>query len=135
MKIWIYSLLPLILCSCFNKGADQWVGQVPNTKKAKQKIAVLQKRLEIAKKVLEKAELEVENLISEIDWAQLMLIRKKIEDFELKGQKSESRFLQERELLYQMIQSGPSPSAFEAQVELDRILRIITETSDDGNTL
>lgn len=135
MKVLIYILLPIVFCSCISQSTEPWVGQGSHAKKLKQKIAFLQKKLEIAKKAQEKANLEVEHLVSEIDWTQLMLIQKKIEDCELKENKNESRFLQERELLYQMIQSGPSPSAFEAQVALDRILRIITETSDDGSAL
>ncbi len=122
-------LLLLLLSSCFHT-SDFPVVQGLSAKKQKQKIVVLQKKLESAEKEQKKVQNEVEKLASEIHEAQLALIRRQVDEAERK--KAPSLFLEERETLYQMIQSGPSPSAFEAQVELDRILRIITEFSDEG---
>lgn len=123
-------VLILFLASCFNT-AESPIVQGPSPKKQKQKIALLQKKLQLAEKEYKKAEDELQNLSSEIEQAQLTLIRRQVDDYERKKEKSPYDFLAEREALYRMIQSGPTPAAFEAQVELDRILRIITEVSDD----
>jgi hypothetical protein len=119
-----------ILSSCFSVD-EQLIVQGPSPKKQKQKIAFLQKKLEIAAKERKKIETDVERLSSAIDEAQLALIRRQLDDHERSGTKDTALFMDEREALYRMIEAGPSPSAFEAQVELDRILRLITESSDD----
>ncbi|OGN63508.1 MAG: hypothetical protein A3E80_01940 [Chlamydiae bacterium RIFCSPHIGHO2_12_FULL_49_9] len=110
---------------------------VPGTKKQRLKITLLEKKLEAAEKEKEGAELEVERLAKEIHEAQLALVRQQVDEFERKIEeidplKFEASFLfmREREMLHQMIQTGPSPSAFAAQVELDRILRLITEIGE-----
>jgi len=118
-----------LLTSCFC-GGERAIVQGPSPKKQKQKIAMLQKKLQLAEKEQKKVQTEIEKLVCEIDEVQLFLIRRQIDDYETKKDKTPHLFLQEREALYRMIQEGPSPSAFEAQVELDRILRIITELSD-----
>jgi t-SNARE complex subunit (syntaxin) len=118
----------LFLTSCFTLNESALV-QGPSPKKQRQKIAVLQKKLQGAEKEQKKVQSQVETLAQAIDEAEISLIRRQIDDYERKGDKS-NLFLQEREALHRMIQSGPSPSAFEAQVELDRILRLITEESD-----
>lgn len=102
-----------------------------SAKKQKQRITTLQKKLEAAEQERRKAQSEVERLAFEIDQAQLALIRKQVDKYEQKKEKTPSLFLEEREELYRMIQTGPSPASFEAQVELDRILRIITALSDE----
>lgn len=120
----------LFLTSCFTHSLDQPIAQGPSPKKQKQKIIALQKKLEQAEKEQLKVQSEVEKLSAEINEAQLSLIRRQIDQYERKAHKTPQLFLDEREALYQMIQTGPSPAAFEAQVELDRILRLITELSD-----
>lgn len=125
-----YTLIPVIsvLSACFG-GNEQLLVQGPNAKKQRQKISNLQKKLEVAAKEKEKAITEVERLQNEIDEAKLALIRKQIDDYEKRKEKNV--FVEEREVLYRLIQSGESSKAFEAQVELDRILRVITELSDE----
>lgn len=129
MKRALLSLL--FLTSCFTNSIEQPLVQGPNTKKQRQKIAVLQKKLELAEKEQLKVQTEVDRLATEINQAKLSLIRKQLDRYEKKNEKDLQLFLEEREALYRMIQEGPSPSAFEAQIELDRILRIITECSDE----
>lgn len=123
-------LFLLLLTACFS-APEQMVAQGASAKKQKQRISTLQKKLELAEKERLKVQSEVEQLALEIDRAQLALIRKQLDKYEQKKEKTPSLFLEEREVLYRMIQSGASPSSFEAQVELDRILRIITALSDE----
>lgn len=123
------TLALLFLSSCFTAGEPLLV-QGPSPKKQKQKIAVLQKRLESAEKEQKKIETDVERLSTEINEAELALIRRQLDDHERRAEKAPTLFMEEREALYRMIESGPSPAAFEAQVELDRILRLITELSE-----
>lgn len=139
--------LLLFLTACFAASTDDI--QEPlytlSPTKQKQRIGWLEKKLEIAEREKKKAEDEVERLSAEIHQAQLALIRKQLDDYEkqigdlhanpqkyphLLQVEMASLFIQEREALHQIIQDGPSPSAFEAQVELDRILRMITELSE-----
>jgi len=109
--------------------------------KQKQKIGWLEKKLEIALREKKKAEIEVERLSSEIHKVQLIFIRKQLDETEKQIAELQkyphllkieigNLFIQEREALHQIIKDGPSPCAFEAQVELDRILRTITELSE-----
>jgi septal ring factor EnvC (AmiA/AmiB activator) len=129
-----YFLIFLALPACFS-APDQMVAQTINPKKQKQKIASLQKKLELAEKERAQIETEVERLAFEIDQAQLLLIRKQLDRCEQKKEPiPPSLFLEEREALYRMIQADSSPASLEAQVELDRILRIITEFSDSEKT-
>ena len=150
MRISIVALFILTQCMMGRApgvGDDQAVVQTLPATKQKQKIALLQKKLEVAEKAQKKAEDEVERLAKEVHLAQLSLIRKQVASYEEQIHKlqsdpqkyaqllqieSSTLFLKEREMLHQMIQTGPSPSAFEAQVVLDRILRMITEISDDA---
>lgn len=137
----------LFLHSCINRssipgGDDQTIVFAAPSTKQKQKIAFLKKKLSFAEKEQQKALNEVERLQSQINEAQLVLIRKQVDSYEQQIEKflndpqkyakllqieATTLFLKEREMLHQMIQSGPSPSAFEAQVVLDRILRFITD--------
>ncbi len=124
-------LLLLLLTSCFTGTIESPIAQGPSAKKQRQRIVVLQKKLKEAEQEQQKVQAEVDQLTAEIGEAQIALIRKQIDRYEKKVEKVPPLFLEEREALYRMIQTGPSPSAFEAQVELDRILRLITENSDE----
>ncbi len=125
--------------SCFRSTSTNETVQLSSSKQ-KQKIGWLQKKLEIAERERAKIEAEVEKLNEEIQQAQLALIRKQLDESEKQIHKNPQNYLgllkdgtlfsQERESLHQLIQEGPSPWAFEAQVELDRILRMITELSE-----
>jgi hypothetical protein len=129
VKYLIY-VIPFFLSSCFG-GSELLLVQGLSNRKQKQKIAFLQKRLKIAEQGKLTAERAVEELAREIDEAELTLIRRQLNAYEKREEKHPNLFAKEREALYRMIQTGPSPSAFEAQVELDRILRMITELSDE----
>ena len=124
-------LILFFLSSCMS-APDHAIVQGPSVKKQRQKIAVLQKKRESAEIEEKKVRSEVEKLGLEIDGVQLALIRRQLDDYEKKKEKPTHLFLDEREALYRMIQTGPSPAALEAQVELDRILRVITELGDEG---
>ena len=126
----------LLLSSCMSNIAFDGV-QSLSASKQKQRITFLQKKLEIAEKGLKGAQEEVEHLHSELHQSQLSLIARQIENYEQHirqvgpSRLSEEKiapFLKEREILQQMMENGPSPEAFEAQVVLDRILRMITES-------
>lgn len=126
-------------------GEGQEVVQTLPVTKQKQRIALLQKKLEHAEIDLRKAQEEVERLHNDLHQSQLALIEKQIEMYEKQIRKIQADpspkmqlsqgegsalFLKEREMLQHMMENGPSPSAFEAQVVLDRILRMITEYRD-----
>ncbi len=121
----------LILCassmlsSCFHFSEDAVV-QGPSPRKQKLRIALLQKKLEVAEQERLQAQSEVARLSLEIEEAQLALIRRQVDKYEEKRESSPNLFLEEREALYRMIQAGSAPSSSEAQAELDRILRLIT---------
>lgn len=123
-------LVLFAVASCF-RGVDALLVQGPSIKKQKQKIIHLQKKLETAEKEKERAESDVETLSREINEAQLALIRRQVDDYEKRKESASNLFMEEREALYRLIESGITPQAFDAQVELDRILRIITELSDE----
>lgn len=106
-----YSIFFLLLASCFS-GPDSILVQ-------REKITHLQKKLELA-------QIDIKNLRREIDYAKLVLIRKQIDEYERTEVKPSPFFMEEREALYELIQAGH----LEAQNELDRILRMITELSD-----
>lgn len=132
--------------SSFHLGQGVETVQSMSLSKQKQRISLLQKKLEYAERGLKEAQEEVDLLNTELHESQLALIARQIENYEQQLRKSlenpsrkfigkaqEERgtpFLKERELLQQMMENGPSPQAFEAQVVLDRILRMITELKD-----
>ncbi len=140
-------LFLLLTSSChFSDAREEWVLKGLSPKKQKQKIIVLQKKLKSA----QKEELQVKELVaslcSEIEEAELGLVRKEIcrmEHFLMQLQDSpqglakgaqidvSTLFLQEREILERLIESGPSPVALEAQGLLERALRMITLLSDE----
>lgn len=118
---WI--LFCTVFCaSCMNQGfhlgESQSIVQTMPVTKQKQRIAILQKKLEYAQRNLKLASDEVESLSSEVQQSQLTMIETKIQ----KG--SKDPFLKEREILQQIVENGPSPEAFEARVVLDRLQRI-----------
>jgi putative cell wall-binding protein len=117
--LWIVALF---LSGCMNQefhlGESQNVVQSLPLTKQKQRIAILQKKLEYAQRNLKTATEEVEQLSSEIQQSQLTMIEKQLEIG------SKNSFLKEREILQQIVENGPSPEAFEARVVLDRMLRI-----------
>jgi anti-sigma28 factor (negative regulator of flagellin synthesis) len=109
--------------------------ELPLTKQ-KQRIAFLQKKLEMAEKEKKKVEAEVEHLSEEITQAKLAVITQLVNTFEEEMRRNPKKwsgqgahlFLKERESLCEMIQSGSY--SFEAQMVLDKILQMITELSD-----
>lgn len=90
----------------------------------------LEKKLQSAESTKQKTDLEITTLTDQIRRAKLALIRKRVDEFQTKQPRAEpsTLFLTEREALYEMIQHGAYVA--EAQVELDRILRLITQLSD-----
>lgn len=128
-KIQLISLL--ILSSC-HLGSDGSAFQSLSVQKQKMRLVNLEKKLERAKEIEAHAKIQLEELKEEVDSAKVYLIRKELDDFEkTKRRDGNSLFAEEREALYDLIQKGPSSASFEAQIELDRILRIITEFSDE----
>lgn len=125
-----FCMLSLLICGCF-RNSDFGIMHALSSRKQKLKIEHLEKKLERAEEAELQAKNEVENLKSAIDEAKIALIRKQIDDYEHANTSSSVLFVEEREALYELIQEGPSPAAFEAQVELDRILRIITEQGNE----
>ncbi len=125
-------LILLLLTGCFNtlRLQDVVVSQSLSPRKQKQKIVSLQKRLDLAEREQRVAQAEVDKLALEIEEAQVALIRREVDDYERKKRRTSDLFLEEREALYHIIRSGPGPASFQAQAELDRILRLITERSD-----
>jgi len=131
-------------CSLQNRQAEEAqpiVRQLSEVKQ-KQRLVFLQKKLQSAEQAELQAELWVKQLKKEIQIAKLALIRKQVDDYErqlenretgslkedLFMKNKETLFMKEREELYALIQSDADPNAVAL---LDRILRLITELSDD----
>lgn len=125
-----FCIFPLIFIGCF-RSPDFGIIQALSARKQKMKISNLEKKLERAEEIELLAKADVENLRQEIDEEKLALIRKQIDAYEKVNISASVLFVEEREALYELIQEGPSPAAFKAQVELDRILRIITEHGNE----
>jgi hypothetical protein len=114
-------------------------GSILSQKRQKQKLIVLQKKLEHAEKKQGSAQKEVEHLKDEMSQAELAVIRQAVEECEEKlarhyktdHEHVANLFLNERESLHKMIQSGAAPTSFQAQVVLDQILRMITNLSEE----
>lgn len=145
MKILFLFLFCLAVSCSRSSGEGQEILHAVNGTKQKQKIGWLKKKLEIAERSRKQIETELDNLTVEIHQATLALIRKQLDSYEkqlaelladpqksalLKQVEVGRLFLQEREALHEIIQDGPSSAAFEAQTELDRILRMITQLSE-----
>src|SRR3990167_129368 len=108
--------------------------------KQKQKIVLLQKKLQVREKEQAKIQSEIDRLNDDLGTVQLAYIRNKLDEFEAQLWRdprkrfyidSANLFTDEREVLHQMIQSGHA--IFEAQIVLDRILQLITELSNYAN--
>lgn len=145
----VLSCFLLFATSCYLPDAgEDFYSKGLSPQRQKQKIMALQKKLETAEKEEKKAKELVEKLRSEIEEAELSFVRKGIRSMESflarlqndpqgaikRAQIDVSMlFLQEREILHRLIESGPTPAALEAQGLLDQVLRIITNLSDDAN--
>lgn len=135
MRLAFYFFSVIFLHSC-GSSAFLTTQEIPPTKQ-KQRIAFLQKKLQLAAKEEQKIHEQVEKLGDEVREAQLAYIRGQIDTYEAHLSKQFKRrpdwengdlFYKERELLHQMIQNGHS--SFEAQLVLDRILQVITELNN-----
>jgi septal ring factor EnvC (AmiA/AmiB activator) len=149
MKVLFFMLPLFVSCAArldvpYEHGAT--IAKNLSPRRQRQKISALEKKLEAAEKEQQKIQEEVEQLRREMHTAQLNLIQRQIDDFMREMEKyrnspeallsklphdATALFVSERELLYKMIQNGPSPSSFEAQVILDRILEMITQLSNE----
>lgn len=132
------TLILIILASCGMRSSNTCVQDLPPTKQ-KQKIVLLQKKLQLAEKEQKKIQAQVERLTDEMREVELAYIRRKIDEYEDLIRKTPTKkadftssdlFLEEREKLHKMIQSGNS--IFEAQIVLDRILQLVTELGDQS---
>jgi septal ring factor EnvC (AmiA/AmiB activator) len=128
-------VLFLLLASCGLRMTPNVVELSPT--KQKQKIALLQKKLQLAEKEQSKLQTHIEKLSDDMRETELAYIRRQIDEYEDLIRKRPSKkgdfdradlFLAERERLHRIIQDGES--AYEAQVVLDRILQLITELSN-----
>ncbi len=135
-------VLLFLLTGCFSLIEEPPLVQSAPVRKQKHQITLLQKKLKSAETFQKKALAEVEKIQEAMQQAQLTLIRKQVDSYKKLLEEARSSpqkwahfapkdFLSEREELHNIIQAGPSPAAFDAQVELDRILRLITQMSDE----
>lgn len=109
-------------------------------RKQKQKVIVLQKKLEFAERALAKSKAEVDDLRGLLCDAQLDSIESRVTILERRWQidplslsqalyqETARLFLDEREILYQILQAGVS--VHRAQSLIDRILQLITQIND-----
>lgn len=134
-------LLPLLsACTVTQQIATQTGFQSQAERKQKQRVILLQKKLLARERDLLEEKKEVESLHYQLHDAELDLIEMQLEHFEEKWQSDPARlvqllrksnldlFIEEREVLYRCIQTGPSVPR--AQFLLDRILQLITQVSD-----
>lgn len=95
------------------------------------RVVTLQKKLQSAEKERQRASQKVALLQQEVQKNRLAIIKRQLDAYEKQIVKSSiNLFEKEREQLHEMIES--SPFAQEAQEQLDRILRLITEATDKG---
>lgn len=136
MKRFLFKNCLIFLVSCSSVRTSQHTQELTPTKQ-KQKIALLQKKLQLAEKEYGKLKIQIDRLSDEMRETELAYIRKQIDEFEDLIRKHPSKkadfdsadlFLEEREKLHRMILGNESP--YEAQIVLDRILQLITELSD-----
>lgn len=109
-------------------------------RKQKQKVVVLQKKLALAERTLAKAQAEAEDLRGLLYDAELDSIESRVAILERRWQidpvalsqvlyqETARFFLEEREILYQILQAGVS--VHRAQNLIDRILQLITQIND-----
>ncbi len=142
MKNYVFILLSLFVTSCSVR--DQMAAQTSflsgYDRKQKQKVIVLQKKMEIAERTLAKYEDDVDFLRGQLCDAQLESIESQIAHLERRWQidpvslsqvlyeETSRLFLEERETLYQILQTGIS--VHRAQNLIDRILQLITQIND-----
>ncbi len=117
-------ILLLFLSGCLSTQMQPIVAQQLSPRKQKQKIIVLEKKLQAAKKAQRQAEAVVEAIVVELEDAQLALVRRQLDEYEKKHPKEAPLFVEEREMLHRMIEEGPNAASFAAQAQLDRILRL-----------
>ena len=141
MKKIISFLAILQLCSCAinEPGSVVFLHPQPD-RKFKQKAVFLQKKLAKAEQTLVQDQQTIEEMRQKLSGAQLDAIESQVERLENRWRQDPScssllmrheisrLFLDEREALSRMIQSGSN--ALRAQVLLDRILQLITQMSD-----
>lgn len=132
----------LLLVSCTGTFPFEGLIVKSSPKRERKKIEGLQKKLDTAEKAQKKAETETSHLKDEILKAQLALVRGQVDIYEQwmgKGGQNPPElvqhgisglFIEERDLLHRIIQSGSAPFVQEAHIQLDRILRMITALSD-----
>jgi len=134
------SLLALSACSIQKQIALNHSFLSGSERKQKQKVIVLQKKLELAERALAKSQKELEALRMEFYDAELDSIESRLSALERKWQadplaltnalyqETTRLFLEEREILYQILQAGVS--MHRAQNLIDRILQLITQIND-----
>lgn len=136
MKSLLYISYFFLFLSCTTSSVDAGLSDLSITKQ-RQRVTLLQKKLQMAEKEQKKIDMEVESLGEEIALAKLTLISKVVDEFEegvrqnpqkWRGGQTGNLLLKERESLYELIQT--SSYSFEAQMVLDKILQLITELSD-----
>ena len=139
-------LVYIFLLSCNSHFQDDvvYVRDLP-PKKQKQRIAVLRKKLDLAVREKLEADDNVEFLRTQLYYTEIAWVQGVIDGFDVEVQKSdqtysqvaknlridlERPFLEEREVLYRIVKSGPSPASLEAQKVLDHLLTIVTRLND-----
>lgn len=136
MKFLLHASCLFLFVSCTTSYSEGNLSDLPITKQ-RQRVTLLQKKLQMAEKEQKKIETEVEWLNEELALAKLTLISKLVDEFEVgvrqnpkkwNGAQTGHLFLKERESLYELIQT--SSYSFEAQMVLDKILQLITELSE-----
>jgi hypothetical protein len=139
---WSFAFGAVFLCACSIKHESDSFAEVrwQNDQKLKQKVLVLQKKLQKAEKTLSEDGRAIQQLRVQIYNAQLNAIEAKVECFEKKWQSDPQRlamtlkkersnlFEEERQMISLIIQDGFD--SLRAQVLLDRILLLITQISD-----
>jgi hypothetical protein len=120
-------LLLLLLGGCVHTTP---IAHTLSPKKQKQRIHILEKKLEGAKQELRKAQDAVEEIEMELEGAQIALVKRSLDEYEKKHPKQTELFVEEKEVLYRLIREGPNPGSFAAQAELDRLQRLSTESSE-----
>src|SRR5689334_17498332 len=127
--------LLIVLASCGIRMTPNVAELAPT--KQKQKIVLLQKKLQLAEREQKKISAQVERLGDEMREAELAYIRKQVDTYEEIIRKQPSKmadynssdlFSDERERLHKMIHR--SESIYEAQIVLDRILQLICQLQD-----
>lgn len=140
MKTFLALVLFLSSCSVRDQMIANHSFLSGSDRKQKQKVVVLQKKLELAERTLAKNQAEVVDLRGLLYDAQLDSIESRVAILERKWQidpmalsqalyqETARLFLEEREILYQILQAGVA--IHRAQSLIDRILQLITQIND-----